>query len=240
MEKIAFLPDLHAYDHDPRAVKLTANITAAFRPDRIIWLGDVLDAWWATTRFRRDPEILTGAARKERDIWDRIRPMFRARHVQVIPGNHDARLIEVQDREPELKGCEDLDIESVLCPSGEEYIGAGFVRLADGELTATHGVYVGANSAKREIARWGTSVVCGHDHTLAKYYQRDSVGVKVAVHAGHLAMNPPRYRRLNDPAPQTWMAGMVVGYVHGNQFHLQDIPFTHSYRAMLDGKVFSA
>jgi len=246
-ERIVFLPDVHSYDHDPKALSLARQITEAFKPTRIIWLGDVIDAWWATPRFIRKAKEIKGACARELEMWDKIRKQFKAPHIQVIPGNHDARVLElrnhIEEKHPELLGTpafDWLDLAKMLCPTGEEYVEAGAIKLAEGEFTATHGIYTGPTACKREMLRWGTSGISGHDHGLQRHYQRDSRGTRVWVSAGHLELNPPRYHRLNDPAPQTWIQGMAVGYFQENQFDVDDIPFSHHYKAMLNGKRYSA
>ena len=68
--------------------------------------------------------------------------------------------------------------------------------------------------------------------------QRDKTGLRQWIESGHLSLNPPHYQ----PTIQNWIQGITLGEVSvdGNDFELRPVPFRLSYRALVDGREFSA
>lgn len=238
-ERVFLVPDIHCDDHDPKAVALAAQLCEAFKPTRIIFLGDAMDCGWASSKYKTDSRQREGACAREIAAWEGVLQAFHFAPIQCLLGNHERRVLDYLNDHPELRGT--LGIEpSTIFPGLVE---AGFVKLAAGSFVVTHGSTVrkwAGWSAKAEMDRWGCSGATGHTHRIASYYQRDASGVRVWVECGHLARNPPRYRAVNEPAPLNWMQGVVTVETEGNQFNVNAIPFTLHYRAMFNGRRYSA
>jgi hypothetical protein len=243
-ERIFFIPDPHHDDHDVRAIDLAGQICEAFKPTRIIWLGDILDAGWASTKFRFDKARAAGQFAREVAAWEKSRELFRAPQVDIIPGNHDRRIVhDYRWDKPELQHWRGFDTQYIYCSNTKlniNYVKEAKIELAEGEFIATHGRYLGPTAPKREMERWGTSGVSAHTHRLVVTYQRDYRRGRVWASLGHLQNNPAAYQDLNDPAPQDWMNAVGLLCVEGNSFHLEPIPFTLSYSAMYAGKRYKA
>jgi predicted phosphodiesterase len=258
-ERILVIPDLHCSIHDERAVDLAIQIKQAFKPERIVFLGDILDWAWASEKFKNDPEATSGALKTELDSFRKISNKLEAPHIDLLLGNHERRPYDLVKKYNGLKGTIEPHIiykefgnvparvKWHKTPDGRCYWQidptTNVIRIAHGKFTIVHGGIVrkwAAHSAKAQMERWGTSGCSGHSHRFAKYYQRDSCGVRVWVECGHLAKNPPPYVCFNDPAPLNWMQGVVTIETEGNQFHVNDIPFTLSYGAMFNGRKYKA
>ena len=180
-----------------------------------------------------------GAVVRELRAWSAVSGLFQSKEVKHLRGNHEGRLLEYLDKNPELKGLEGFTTES-LYPG---LVRGDHVAIAQGSFIVTHGSIVRSapgQSAWGEMQKWGRSGCSGHSHRLSRYYHRNYSGVRVWLECGHLAQNPPHYRRINNPAPENWQQGVVIVYVQNNQFMAEEIPFTLKYKAMLNGKIYSA
>lgn len=241
IERVFLVPDLHCDDHDPRAVALAAQLCEAFKPTRIIFLGDVIDAYWASS-FPTNPDVARGGVLRELEAWGRVRALFRAPLIQRLPGNHEERIRRNwQWLSPAFYGMEKRIFGDLF--SEPEYIPTGEIELAEGEFLVTHGDTVrrwAGVSAKAEMDANGTSGASGHTHRLATYYYRDRRGVRSWTECGHLSRNPPQYVTPDKRRIQNWQQGIVTILTEGNAFHAEAIPFTLHYKAMLGGKRFSA
>lgn len=238
MSRIFVVPDLHTPYHDPKAVVLAKQIFDAYVPDTTIFIGDNRDFIWAS-RFFVPHRQREGAVVRELRAWNAVSQLFRSPKVLHLRGNHEGRILEYLDKNPELEGLEGFT-PSTLYPG---LIKNDFISLANGSFIVTHGSIVRASpgaSAAAEMQKWGRSGCSGHTHRLSRYYKRDYSGVRVWLECGHLALNPPHYRKMNNPAPENWQQGVVIVETEGNRFHAEEIPFTLKYRAMFRGVWYSA
>lgn len=235
------MPDLHCDDHDPRAVSLAIQLCQAFKPSRIIFLGDVIDAYWASS-FPTDYSLVQGGVMRELAAWQEVRRHFKAPLVQRIPGNHEQRIQRNWAwLSPAFKGMESRIFGDLFDDPG--YVSSGEIELAEGAFLVTHGDSVckwAGLSAKAEMDAHGTSGASGHTHRLATYSHRNRCGVRSWTECGHLARNPPQYVTPDKRRIQNWQQGVVTLLTEGNQFHVETIPFTLHYRAMLGGRRYSA
>jgi hypothetical protein len=238
VKKYFIVPDLHTPYHDVKAVALAKQIYDAFNPDSTIFIGDNRDFIWAS-RFFVPHEQRKGAVIKELRAWEAVSGLFKSKETLHLRGNHEGRLLEYLDRNPELEGLEGFTVKS-LYPG---LVRGDHVAIAQGSFIVTHGSVIRSSpgqSAWGEMQKWGRSGCSGHSHRLSRHYHRNYSGVRVWLECGHLALNPPHYRRVNNPAPENWQQGCVLIYVEGNQFHAEEIPFTLHYRAMFNGRKYQA
>ena len=241
IERIFLVPDLHCDDHDPKAVDLAAQLAEAFKPTRIIFLGDVVDTYWATS-FPSDPRVAQGGVLRELSAWERVRKMFKAPLIQRLPGNHEQRISRNWSwLSPAFYGMEN-EIFSRL-NEGTQYVAGGYIELAKGKFIVTHGTVVrkwAGWSAKAEMEKWGSSGASGHSHRLASYLQRDHCRVRSWTECGHLSKNPPQYSTPDAPGGNNWQQGIAVLEVEGDRFHIETYPFTLGYRCLFRGRRYQA
>jgi predicted phosphodiesterase len=237
-ERIFVVSDLHTPYHDPRAVALAKQLFDAFRPSLTVFIGDNRDFIWASRFFvpHRERE---GAVIRELRAWESVSKLFSAPTTKHLRGNHEARLLQYLDEHPELVGLEGFT-PSTLYPG---LVKNDFFSVANGSFIFTHGSIVRSGpgaSAAAEMQKWGRSGCTGHTHRLSEYYKRDYSGIRVWLECGCLALNPPHYRKVNNPAPENWHQGIVVVETEGNGFEARTIPFTLSYTARLHGIKYRA
>ncbi len=237
-EKVLLVPDIHADDHDKKAIDVAAQIHSDYKPDRVIFLGDFVDSAWAGT-FKKDSERLVGQLERELTAWEGIRKLFPAKKVQVIPGNHERRIWDWKWDNPGLAKWKPLEPPALFRLGDAEWVEEGYIRLAKGKFTVTHGRYARAapcSSARAEMNFWGTSGASAHNHRMEKYYKRDNARLMMWASSGHLSNNPPHYVDLNHPGATDWVQGVVALYIEGDRFDAVDIPFTMKHRAHFNGR----
>jgi hypothetical protein len=243
-ERIFIVPDIHCDDDDRHAVALAIQLCQAYKPDLVIFIGDEMDAGWASDKYNFPKQKRKGQFAREKHRWMDIHPHFKARRRILLPSNHTQRLLDRREEMEEFDGLEEFRIEKYLGLGNIEWIEAGFIELAEGAFIVTHGDRVrkgSGNSAAGEMQDvWCVSGASGHTHRLGTRYWNTYSGLRSWTECGNLCKNPPRYRKCNQPGPQDWHQGVVTLEVMGNQFEPKIIPFTRSYHAMLGGKRYSA
>lgn len=245
--RVLIWPDTHLPYADPKAVSLALQIGKYYQPDLVILLGDMLDCT-GFSRFPHDQINPKSFLQTELDEWhslaESIREMAPHAERRFILGNHEDRIERWLWSQPQLYGLTGMRLASLLT-LGEH----GFrpevereITLCNGSLTVTHGTRIGGQgsglAARQELQRFGTSTVTGHTHRLALVTVRDKVGLRQGIESGHLSLNPPHYA----PSVQNWTQGVTIGEISacGNDFELRPVPFRLSYRALVDGREFSA
>ena len=238
-ERAFLVPDLHCGDEDKRAVALAIQLCDAYKPDTIYFLGDILDSGWASTYPQNQAEI-AGQLERELSIWQSLYPLFKASRRFVIPGNHDFRIVRWSWSQPALFNFKPLSLQSLI---QLPIIEAGYVRVAEGCFTLTHGAVIrkwSGQSAKAEMERWGTGGASAHTHRAGVYFARDSCGVRAWAESGHLQRNPPRYAPIHEPGPLNWQQAVGTLEIEGNSYHVEVHPFTLNYRAVLSDRKYKA
>lgn len=242
-ERVVFWPDTHLPYQDDKAVALALRVVEYYQPHRLILLGDTIDCA-GFSRFPRDTVDARNRLSTELAEWSALAELLKMKTPgairDYIRGNHEARIEKWLYGQPQLHGFDGFNL-GYLLKLGDH----GFTQnvheeltLCNGSLTVTHGSRIGGQfagtAARQEMARYGTSGVSGHTHRLAKYVQRDKVGLRAWVESGHLAANPPHYA----PTVQNWAQGVTVGElsVDGNDFVLEPIEFRLSYRCRVGGR----
>ena len=237
MDKIALIPDLHCGDEDRRAIELACKVVEVFNPTTLIYLGDILDSGWASS-FPQDKRTIRGVVKREKDAWQSVARMFKSAApnavVKAIPGNHDWRIIRgFAWAHPEFDGDESTDLSSILkCAElGIQWIERpAAIFLASKNFVATHGVVVrkhSGSSAMGEMAeKWWMSGASAHTHRMGQVFRTVQRGIYCWTECGHLMSRNPKYRNVNEVAPENWQQGIVLMYADQHEFRLPSmIPF---------------
>lgn len=243
LERIAIVPDLHCGDVDQRAVLLAGIIIADIKPDRIIFLGDLLDSGWASS-YPQDQASLKGVLKREVAEWVDVARLLHSAapdaKMEAIPGNHDYRIIKgFRWAHPEFHAYDDLDLPHVLeiDPEGkladcniQWHDNPAAIFLASKHFVVTHGVRIAKHSGGSgmlELAEeWWTSGCSGHTHRLGQVFRTTHSGVYCWTECGHLSKRRPKYAAINKVAPMNWQQGMAIMYAGAKEFRVPDlIPF---------------
>lgn len=243
LEKILVVPDCHHPYVDRKAWRIMLAAAKAWRPERIITLGDFGD-FYCVSSHRRDPnrdrrlEVEMDACRAARAELDALG----ARHKHFIEGNHCDRLRRyLADRAPELYNT--LDVAQLLeLPDNGWQVVRYMDHLKVGKVWYTHDVGT-ASARAHELAEadYQSNVVIGHTHRAALTYTGNSHGsTHVAIMAGWLG--DAKYAEYLHRAKKTryWSHAFLVGYKQPDGVtHFQLVPIVKS-RVCLEGKVYSA
>jgi predicted phosphodiesterase len=192
-ERVVFVPDLHCPYHDVGVWNQVLAFIKDYEPDRIVFLGDVIDAY-PVSRFSKDP------SRREtmQDEFDSGHGVLREARlaapdalIDYTPGNHEKRVdLFMWTQAPALASLRCMSLEALLRTSELEIVlhpYAGF-KLRE-RFRCTHGTYVrkhAGHSAKAELDHWGISGASGHTHRAGMYTVTNDSGTSSWTEFGHL------------------------------------------------------
>lgn len=214
--------DTHLPFQDDAALRVVAQVIRVVKPDVVVHMGDLMDAYHLS-RFDKNPKRIH-TLQDEIDMARAHLASFRilapkARFV-FLEGNHSDRLrralwsmppqaealmkldaITNNLTWPKLLGLEELGIEFI--PYGEQSRANIFPRFI-----VKHGTVVrqlSAYTARAEWQKYGRSGASGHTHRLGMFMHRDHNGNHVWVETGCTCKLDPEYAV--DP---DWAQGCVV------------------------------
>lgn len=207
------LPDLHLGHHDRGALRCVLRVYAALKPDRVVILGDWLDAHsWSdhprtpgeTTAHYIDDEVVPC-----RHILDR----FDDSQIVFCEGNHEERVRRwiLKHGGPWTDMEDQVLPEKLLARDNLEWVPyREFKELAPG-LYACHGFSTAKDAARAHLrALPGASVVFGHTHRQQSVTQRDPISGRL-LHSwcpGTLSELQPRWAK----SPTVWSHGFSLVY----------------------------
>jgi len=241
-KKVLFVPDIHAPYHDNKAINAMLAYAKWFKPDVVIYLGDLVD-FYAVSSFVKDP-IRRVQLQKEIDsavdVLKRIDAVCNGSVKYFLRGNHEARLQKyLWTQAAELSGLRDLKLEKLL-----KFDELGIKYKKDGRMKfrgmiLKHGDIVrkfSAYTAKGEFESSGISGVSCHTHRLARYTQTNEAGDFIWMECGCLCKLNAEY--MNGKTPN-WQQGFGVGYYKegSRRFHLEIVPIIKG-KAMYGGKEY--
>jgi hypothetical protein len=214
--------DTHVPFHDPAALEVVKAVAKHVRPDCIVNVGDLVDAW-QISRWDKDPtrkDTLQENIDESRQHLAEVALAFpKARRV-LLEGNHEARLtkaiwkLEGAARElPKLR----LFQTTMTWPTLLELDAIGWEWIGERDQTRTsvlpkiitkHGSALrswSGGSARAEWTKYGASGLSGHSHRLGLYLHRDHNGTASWIETGCTCLLDPPYGTDYD-----WQQGCVV------------------------------
>jgi len=204
------LPDLHLGHHDRGALRCVLRAYKALRPDRVVILGDWLDAHsWSS-------HPLTPGERRAHYLNDEVEPcklildQFASATIVYHEGNHEERV-----RRRLAEGRVPSDVEDLILP--EKLLARDNLtwvpyrhhyELLPGWVTC-HGVSEAKDASRKHLDAYpGYSVVFGHTHRAQHVIRRDPVTGR-HLHGlcpGTLSELQPVWAK----GPTTWSHGFAV------------------------------
>lgn len=162
-------------------------------------------------------------------------------------GNHERRVQDVIEEQPELQGAIELEKKLRLVERGWKVIPLGHASKI-GKLVVVHGEVLtgignqgGLYSARKAVDLYGAPVLAGHTHS-PQSYTRIAPVEKLQKHMGWIApiggkVNPTYLRN----RPTAWLNGCVIVEQHGasGAFNLYPVIVTNGKFAY-GGKVYGA
>jgi predicted phosphodiesterase len=202
--------DSHIPFHDPAALKLVQAVAKDLKPDVLIHMGDLVDAW-QISRFDKDPtrndSLQDNIDEARQHLAEMALVVPKSRRI-LLEGNHENRLTRLiwglfgAARElPKLR----LFTQHMTWPTLLELDAIGWEWVGDREQTKTsllpriiakHGTVVrkwSGATARGEWEKYGRSGVSGHTHRLGDFLHRDSNGVARWLETGCTCLLDPPY-----------------------------------------------
>lgn len=172
---VMLMPDTHAPIHDKRAVDAFVYVLNAVQPDELLIMGDFLDmkapARWSKNSAAEFAADLPREAAAGGQILDLIRNVYDGR-ISFLMGNHEDRLRKyVSQYAPAVKGIVpsvaellDFDGREITLRPQPYRVAPGVFAIHGNRLSSTQNS--AGQSAYKERARFGCSIVQGHSHRL--------------------------------------------------------------------------
>lgn len=188
-KKYLIIPDMHCDHEDYRALHGVYEFGKAWKPDKIILMGDGVD-FYAVSSFDKNPDKIL-SLQKEIDVLHyhlkEIRKFYKG-DITYLQGNHEERLLRYLKKNPEMSSLRSissipqvlqLDKFDVDYKLSEENHG---VLFKHGDVVRKHSAY----TAKAEMETEGTSGGSGHTHRMSSHYKTDRSGQHAWFEFGHL------------------------------------------------------
>lgn len=241
-QKTVFISDIHAPYQDEIALHSLKEFIKWFKPDDLVFLGDVID-FYAVSSFVKDPERalkLQEEIDEAKHIIDDICKVSIRSKKFFIKGNHEGRLQKyLWSSAKELSGLRSLQLESLL-----DFKKHNISYIKDGKMfykgiIVKHGNVVrkfAGYTAKAEFEKNGMSGVSAHSHRLSQYRHANESGDYVWVESGCLCKLDPEYL---EGEVANWQQGFSIGYFkeHSKRFHLETVPIVRG-KSMYGGREF--
>lgn len=234
---VLVLPDLHIPFHDEEALGVVLHSIEIIRPERVVILGDWIDAAAMSTHPAKSLQELRSQDFYETEIkpcnkvLDQIQKY--CNHLIYIEGNHEARV----EKTAAQMGGAFASVYNLVSP--RTLLGGGRANfewipfnshLAHYEIAqdlwALHGFAHGTHASFTHLnALRSVSIVHGHTHRAQMYATRNPVTKKVirAWSAGKLCLDQPLWQ-LNNPTG--WVTGFDVIYVKDDLSEWQNYTLT--------------
>lgn len=164
--RVFVLGDIHAPWVLWKALEDAARARDAYKPDRVIQVGDMIDAK-AWSRHPKDPDDCPSSEWDQTEIaMDKVHKLFP--ELTILSGNHDRRI---------MHRASEVSLPSQLVKSLKEcFPYKGWEWRVDGsqQLTIDGVLYIHGDetlgNAWQKAQRMGNSVVQGHDHMAYLQY----------------------------------------------------------------------
>lgn len=207
--------------HDPKLLGKVQKLAKDWKPDFVVYGGDQINlsciSRWTNGRIK----LIEGRTIKEDfELFGELAyPIGNNSYKVWIEGNHEERLRELNNRNPQLDGLADtLSVIKQLGMTFNEMVPAGKLWKPPGaKVSFTHGhVVLGSggdnqNHGKKLVAAYHRSVRAGHLHTKAEWSERVSVDAE-DYHSGLIV---PPLCRPNLPYAKNRPSANIQGFLLG-------------------------
>lgn len=214
-EKVLFVSDIHAPFQDNQAIRALIAFGKEFKPDRIVFMGDVVD-FYSVSSFDKDP-IRALQLQEEIDVAVGILKVFRKEFPDVkmdfIRGNHERRLQKyIWKKAPALTNMRDLTVQAQLQLDVMDITYHKTGRMILRGIVVKHGDIVRKHSsytAKGELEDTGISGVSAHTHRMGLHCHTNRGGRHFWYEVGCLCKMNAEYMEGKMP---NWQQGFAAGY----------------------------
>ncbi len=178
LERILVCPDVHIPFHDELAWATFLQAAKVYKPDHLIFLGDVADCY-EVSDFTKSPDRRHNFKSEIRGVnveLDRVSEL-EINKVTYILGNHEDRLDRlIAKRAPELHGITSIPELLVLDERGWDVVPYG-EEVTAGKIHFSHDYGPsGGRAVSQSLAATGHCVLFGHTHRAMSEYSGTTDG----------------------------------------------------------------
>lgn len=181
IERVLVCPDIHIPYHDEKAWETFLRAIQAYKPDRLVFLGDGADCY-EISEFAKDPRRKHNffsemeAVNVEYDRISRLQTSL-GFEVDYLLGNHEDRLNRlIAKRAPELHGFTSIDKILRFAERGWRWHAYG-EQIQIGKIFLAHDYGPsGGRAVSQALAATGHSVLFGHTHRAQVEYSGTTDG----------------------------------------------------------------
>ena len=229
----AVINDVHVPYHDKTAIALACKVLAWWRPEVIVYNGDLLD-FYDLSRYDKNPGRQY-RLQDEIDMFhtDVVAPINhavgkRCRKI-FLPGNHEARLQKFLMAHPELFSLRDLELRNVLKLSNYDIEYAAYSVQFGDVLEVSHGTRVNkwagmSAKAEQELRRYSMSTITGHVHRSGTFKTKVGNEWKTGQESPCLCTLKPEYMRNPD-----WQQGVTLFTVTDKICRIYPVEFSGQF-----------
>lgn len=211
-EKWAVVGDTQCPFHDPRAVEIATQVIEQYKPDHIIFNGDMWDFWsisrhnprrWERLRTRTFQEEVEIGIEVENKLARGLKYRGKLHH---IDGNHEDRLEAFLGTGPQsllgsLRGTTGEEVFRLKQRGIASYHPYGEGIWVTDNLFVYHGEYVGSlpgDSVRKELQSIGASVIMNHVHRRADLRFRQGRSEHRGIENGCLCQLQAGYKAMTN------------------------------------------
>jgi predicted phosphodiesterase len=243
LKKILIIPDVHRPYHDKRAWSLLLRVGMAFKPDKIVTLGDFAD-FYCVSSHDKDPNRVNGLEAEVADVNVALDELdqLKAKEKIFITGNHENRLERyLMTKAPELFNMMGIKELFQLKKRNWKYVPyKNHIKI--GKLHITHDTgKAGKYAHYQSMDDFQDNTVIGHTHRLGYTVVGNAKGVPhVGAMFGWLGDVEQVEYMHRIKALRDWALGFGIGYEEPNgNMHLQPVPMV-DYKVVVEGKLYKA
>lgn len=245
MRTYLILSDLHIPYHCPKYLKIALKIIKTYKLAGLVQLGDALDLWQISA-YDKDPSRKNNVADDIND-WAHIltqlcKNMPKGSEIHLLEGNHSTRLQRYIARNArELHGIvpslpEMLALKARETASGLRFFWHPYSKWNScriGDCVLMHGFYYNQHVAMTNLAKYRTSVICGHTHRV----QYITDGVHYSCTLGH---GSDEHATAHQPTPTGWQQAMGLLNVDEEGKTSLEVILVRDGKAVVRGKTIKA
>lgn len=230
VKKGIIINDEHIPFQDQKIIDLVFDFVRDFKPDIIDDLGDTIDLWQISS-FDKDParkNTIQKDLDKYKGYLKTLRSLAPNAEIEVHLGNHGDRLRKYIWRNADaLSSIVSLNMEFLL---GVKEQKISLIKGAEeyrrrGNLILTHGTVVSQDSgmtARRNLKKYGLSVITGHTHRGGSTYVTDLLGTRGAWE--NFCLCDPKLSKEWRMATANWQQGFSYVYYYPDRFEIHQCP----------------
>lgn len=244
LERILFVPDTHAPNHDVRAWNLMMSAARGFKPNVVVSMGDLAD-FFAVSTWSKDPSRafkLDEEVAVVNELLDDL-DSLKAKRSIFVAGNHEDRLRRyLQDKAPELFPLLNVPDLFRLDKRGWEYVPYK-ANTQLGKLYLTHDIgSAGRYDVFKTLDTFQHSVVTAHTHRLAYAVEGNATGeAAVGAQFGWLGDVSTVDYMHQVKALRNWALGFGIGYLEPKTGHVYLVPVPIvKYTCVVEGTLYES